>query len=91
MADEYVRRKDVLKGRKTGTFVNGVCFVSEPCVTVKYIESLKPADVAQVVYGKWGIVVNNHFVGYRCSICNRLNSFSTNYCPNCGAKMDKGE
>ena len=49
MSDEYIRREDALKGRKTGTFVDGVRFVAEPCVTVKYIESLKPANVAPVV------------------------------------------
>jgi hypothetical protein len=49
MADEYIRREDALKGKKTGTFANGICFVAEPCVTVEYIESLEPADVVQVV------------------------------------------
>lgn len=47
--DEYIRREDVLKGKKTGTFANGICLVAEPCVTVKYIESIEPADVVQVV------------------------------------------
>lgn len=47
--DEYIRREDVLKGKKTGTFINGICLVAEPCVTVKYIESLEPADVVQAV------------------------------------------
>ena len=49
MADEYIRRQDVLKGKKTGTFANGICLVAEPCVTVEYIESLEPADVVSVV------------------------------------------
>jgi hypothetical protein len=49
MIDEYIRREDTLKGKKTGTFANGICFVAEPCVTVEYIESLEPADVVQVV------------------------------------------
>ena len=46
---DYISREDVLKGQKTGTFANGICFVAEPCVTVKYIESLEPANVAPVV------------------------------------------
>jgi hypothetical protein len=49
MKNEYIRREDALKGKKTGTFANGICFVAEPCVTVEYIESLEPADVVQVV------------------------------------------
>ena len=47
--DEYIRKQDVLKGQKTGTFANGICLVAEPCVTVEYIESLEPADVVPVV------------------------------------------
>lgn len=49
---DYISREDALKGRKTGTFVNGVRFVAEPCVTVKYIKSLKPANVVPVVFCK---------------------------------------
>lgn len=45
MADEYIRKQDALKEKKTGTFANGTCLVAEPCVTVEYIESLEPADV----------------------------------------------
>ena len=26
--------------------------------------------------------------GWMCSECNRDNTYDTNYCPNCGAKMD---
>lgn len=28
------------------------------------------------------------FDGYCCSECNKWNSARTNYCPNCGAKID---
>lgn len=27
--------------------------------------------------------------GWMCSECNNDNTYDTNYCPNCGAKMDK--
>lgn len=58
MKDEYIRKQDVLKGKKTGTFANGTCLVAEPCVTVEYIESIEPADVVQVVRCK-GCIHNN--------------------------------
>ena len=54
------------------------------------LEEVSSADVVPVVHGEWEIVSNNQFVGYRCSICKRLNGFSANYCPHCGAKMDGG-
>ena len=51
------------------------------------------ADVAPVRHGKW-IEQEKYTFGvmYDCSICdNRIldNGHSWNYCPNCGAKMDK--
>ena len=51
------------------------------------------ADVAPVVHGRW-IEHQKYTFGvmYDCSICDNLildNGHSWNYCPNCGAKMDK--
>ena len=58
----------------------------------QYIEILPAADVAPVVYGKWG---DNGIAGsmlVKCSVCGfdcGANSFS--YCPNCGARMRKAK
>ena len=48
MVNDYIRRQDVLKGQKTGTFANGICFEAKRCVPVEYIESLESANVVQV-------------------------------------------
>ena len=45
MTDEYVRKEDVLKEKRTGTFPNGICMEVKACVTVEYIKSIPPADV----------------------------------------------
>lgn len=92
MVDEYIRREDVLKGKKTGTFANGICFVAEPCVTVEYIESLEPADVVQVVHSQWKYKCGE----VQCPECgNRIHRIDLsgflNFCPNCGVKMDGGK
>lgn len=59
--------------------------------TMHCINSLPAADVAEVRHGRW---IENTF----CSCCggfneddkgNIIQSFY-NYCPNCGARMDKG-
>lgn len=50
--NDYIRREDVLKGQKTGTFANGICLEAKACVPVDYIESLEPADVIPVVMCK---------------------------------------
>lgn len=61
------------------------------------------ADVAPVVHGRW-IGIDSSFwkpthssdipvfrKTYRCSEYRRKTAIAENYCPNCGAKMDKEE
>lgn len=43
------------------------------------------ADVAPVRHGRW----KKEYGHYKCSLCNGLDDFADNYCPNCGARMDK--
>lgn len=60
------------------------------------------ADVAPVVHGLWekepsafwrwtpsGAVAVARTT-YRCGLCGRGTAVKSNYCPNCGAKMDGG-
>ncbi len=51
------------------------------------------ADVVEVKRGKWEektfIVFDSEIkLGYKCSECNTTWDTNTNYCSNCGAKMD---
>ena len=95
--DEYIRREDALKGQRTGTFANGICFEAKPCVLVDYIESIESADVVPVRHGTWLPIVSYNNT-YKCSECGRLLVDVTDglkmvaknypYC-HCGAKMDK--
>ena len=55
------------------------------------------ADVVEVRHGRWEYDYKDLDVA-RCSLCNfycqdKINNISVcfHYCPNCGAKMDKGE
>lgn len=49
-------------------------------------------DVAPVVHGRW--IWRNKWepfeFRYECSICHDGSDLESNYCPNCGAKMDGG-
>ena len=56
------------------------------------------ADVAPVVHGLWekfwrwpppGAVAVARTT-YRCGLCGRGTAVKSDYCPNCGAKMDGG-
>lgn len=57
------------------------------------IKSVPTADVVEVVRGRW---IKRQFADeptafcYRCSECHLTYEVDTNYCPNCGAKMDGG-
>ena len=62
------------------------------CVINSVLEKMRefPAtDVAQVMHGRW---IASHDEFCACSICKYpvyVGWNQTNYCPNCGAKMDK--
>lgn len=72
----------------------------------KIIDRIKcapAADVVPVRHGRWDDIPNEymsvvsktgayHGNATTCSVCHEVNpnAFKTNYCPNCGAKMDGG-
>ena len=70
-------------------------FVELP--TVLDIISEQPiADVQEVRHGKWVFISGDlNYVDCKCSECNYVDKFVndtdffSNYCPDCGAKMDK--
>lgn len=59
----------------------------------EYLYELPTADVAPVVHGQWvthyrsGTTVAE---GYVSTCCDMWNNRKSDYCPNCGAKMDGG-
>ena len=63
------------------------------------IKALPAADVVPVVHGRWDeskehFYLNNgckEWINFYCSECDAPNNSPTDYCPNCGAKMDGGE
>lgn len=54
------------------------------------IEAIPAADVQPVRHGQW-IPVDEMEDAFDCSECDAMVSKRLNYCPNCGAKMDKEE
>lgn len=61
-------------------------------VPLSKIRKFPSADVEPVVHGKW-IELEPEIALYACSCCNHnfLLRMNSNYCPNCGAKMDGGD
>lgn len=61
----------------------------------KEVNPVCPANVAPVVHGRWvhdGRRIERGIDWCHCSKCGKSDNFCTrtNYCPNCGAKMDGG-
>lgn len=93
---EYIKREDAIK------VVNGqsVLTMSRKRI-IDQINVIPAADVAPVVHGRWDDIPNTymsvaskdgtyHGNATSCSVCHEVNpnAYKTNYCPNCGAKMD---
>ena len=67
---------------------------------VKILNQFPVADVAPMRHGRWISLTDCSNAGVYCSvchkkvykedyaICNRKNKLRSDYCPNCGAKMD---
>ena len=61
------------------------------------INAQPTADVRENVRGEWRTTYFDHVaMGERpkilyCSVCNQCIAYPTNYCPNCGAQMVRGE
>lgn len=71
--------------------------IGNPCATMadakRQIADTRPADVAPVVHGWWihdGRRIESGIDWCHCSECGKSDNFCarTNYCPNCGAKME---
>ncbi len=50
------------------------------------LERVKAPDVAPVAHGRWKLAYD----ASRCSACERKSVIEYDYCPECGAKMDRG-
>lgn len=72
--------------------------VEEIADELLYILSNVPtADVVELIHGEWIIHRNAEIsherliTNYECSICHTWSRYHSNYCPDCGAKMDLKE
>ena len=80
---EYIEKSEIYRRY----FNNGNGVVRLP---VSDIDVIPAADVAPVVHGRWGLVCELGFNDcYICYECGKIAMNDSNYCPNCGAKMDK--
>lgn len=78
--------------KETGAFSKGVNKGLNIARSALHNEQITPAipaaDVAEVRHGEW-IPVDEKRDAFDCSECDAMVSRMMNYCPNCGARMNK--
>lgn len=102
MMDEYIKRNDVydaLNYEQCEICDNIIscssCSIDDLFKAIKHIPA---ADVVEVRHGEWiewrpnitAICLTGDTVLYACSKCTAKYTSVSNYCPECGAKMDGG-
>jgi rubrerythrin len=98
MADEYISREDVIKKiaevqDKATTGIEDVAYYR----AIKIIRDMPAADVQPVKRGRWidiyeyceerDLRPTGLGVYYWCSECGEAEKKTSDFCPNCGARM----
>lgn len=90
---EYIKRETVLERAE---YYNNYRLI----IPAEAIKAIPAADVAPVVHGRW--IYIRKYGEYECSVCHGIDTDCSDYysshvvteqdyCPNCGARMDKVE
>ena len=94
---EYIERKAAIDVLEKSRFP-GVPYIDTGIqIALREIKAILAADVVPVVHAYWIPQKENHEFKealMNCSACGYPVSWwtgNTNFCPNCGAKMDGGE
>ncbi len=74
-----------------------VYHVSDICAAIEDAATEETVDAVEVVHGRWVKKTEDYVYYYACSECGEPvlksqwgHDFFSDYCPNCGAKMDGG-
>ena len=91
---EYIERKALIERfKKMGLGEHG--FIEKVFADGVYsvLEIFPSADVVPVMHGQWEPIINAYggIEGCICKRCGIATKQKSNYCPNCGAKMDLEE
>ena len=55
------------------------------------IRKIQAADVAPVWHGRWLCVDTDTEQFFLCNRCKKKEYWESDYCPNCGCRMDEGD
>ena len=103
MSDTYISRKaaiEALEGVDWFHEVDGELYpggTSDMNTYVPYkaveeaLNSIPAADVRPVKKGEWIDHQEGRWIYAKCSECGTVHDVKSNFCPNCGAKMEAGK
>ena len=77
---EYIEREATLKEAESR-----IMWGASATAVYEAIQEAPAADVEPVRHGRW---MNKGSLSCRCSECGCKSNKETQWCPNCGAKMD---
>ena len=90
--DEYIKKEDIEQKIQDG--LNKLVLGHDAIEVLGMIYEMPAADVAPVRHGRW--IEHKHFhhdhyidSTYECSECKVEEPLTSDYCPHCGAKMDR--
>ena len=82
-ADVLVKHKVTGEiGNLSGDFVPGFAIANAPTIEAEPVRHGRWVLVGADKRGRGGV--------FNCTACNACRPIKSNYCPNCGAKMDEG-
>lgn len=91
MAD-YIDREKLLKSIPSVKNDKTISLFGAVAAMICIVNLVPKEDVAPVVHGTWLLRYIGHGHYWECSVCHATPIYvtnNTNYCPNCGAKMDE--
>ena len=82
--DEYIKRETAVRMVMAAKWMDG----SDGAMAMEIVATAPTADVAPVRHGRWLCVDTDTEQFFLCNRCKKKEYWESNYCPNCGAKMD---
>ena len=85
---KMARHRVDIKGMEYEGITKGVNLALE--LIEDFVKDVPNVDAVEVVHGRWVYTDGEYEIYMICSECGWDSDYRTNYCPNCGAKMDGG-
>ena len=93
--DEYIKKSDVLEYlslRRNQVLKSPLSTLDAKFEVMEIFDfvdhRVESADVAPVRHGRWLCVDTDTEQFFLCNRCKKKEYWESNYCPNCGCKMD---